>query len=328
MRVILAVACLAMSSAVGNTAEVWGPLCAEPTYAPPTCAQEPSCEVPQRMEQPRQPPTPQQQQMPVAASQGVFVQPPASGVVRGPVEQRGVEGMSITFHGATLRFPSIQFPAFSRSRTGARMDIAAAAAPYVEGVPTAAALAPMTMASPMMMAPQAQVPLQTPMQPQAQSPPSQTPRQESPPQCYPPRPPGCEAPQAPMRSPGCDAYYSKQAALEEKLRAIEMAERRLAAQVAQLQQLTQNRATAEQHQPQNIGPPMTTNQPAGFVPASGGLRAAGNIYQGRMPANAVTPVQYIEPATLPPEMGIIREPMSPIREPSPPRAQITAVRSR
>lgn len=69
---------------------------------------------------------------------GTFAQPPATGTVRGPVDQVGVEGAELRFPEISLRLPSLRLPAFSRFRQEARMDIDSARAPYTPSAPIAA----------------------------------------------------------------------------------------------------------------------------------------------------------------------------------------------
>jgi hypothetical protein len=309
MRVFIAVAFVATTLTLGRAAEMGGPPCDTPSYAPPM--REPSCDVPQRT-----PPQPPQQQPPqpqaaLAAPQGMFVQPPASGVVRGPVERRGLEGLSITFHGCTLRLPSIQLPALSRSRTPARMDIDAASAPYVEGYPAAAAaMSPVAMAPQMMMAPPMQV--------------QQPPRQEPPPMAppaAPPEAPSCDAPRSPQQAPGCDAYYSKQAALEERLRQVELAEQRLAARLAELQQISQ-RIAGQVPLPSHSAAQVDSadrSQYASPVPSQ--VQAAAEFRFPEPAPYGVAPARYAAPIRLPPDVGVVNEPAGG-------RTQITGLRGR
>lgn len=69
---------------------------------------------------------------------GMFVQPPPSGTVQGPVEQTTVEGAEVTFPELRMRMPSLRFPSVSRSRQNARMLMDQQFAPYVESPPVAA----------------------------------------------------------------------------------------------------------------------------------------------------------------------------------------------
>lgn len=147
----------------------------------PTCEAPPS--APQAPEQPEQPQAPQQ---PVyAAPQGMFMQPPASGTVYGPVEQDNVEGPALTFHGITLRFPTLRMPTWSRSRTNARMEIDSASAPFVPGYPPTGAFAAVAMAP---QAPPQQDAPQAPNAPEDDEPVRAPPNVPS---C--PRTPSCEA---------------------------------------------------------------------------------------------------------------------------------------
>ncbi|WP_254513649.1 hypothetical protein [Anatilimnocola floriformis] len=116
---------------------------------------------------------------------GVFVQPPATGTVQGPIEQTTVEGAELSFPELRLRMPSLRMPTVSRSRQNARMVLDQAHAPFVESPPVAAmpaapaaapmaapAAAPMMAAAPMaapqmMMAPAAAPQMQMMMAPAA-----------------------------------------------------------------------------------------------------------------------------------------------------------------
>jgi len=298
----------------------------------PSCrSPEPSCEIPCRPpcppcppRIPEQPLAPQQPVVPVAAP-GMFVQPPATGTVNGPVEQRGIEGAAITFPSLTLKMPSLRLPAMSRSRTNARMDIDAASAPYQQGFPASTTYAPTPAAMPMFAQ---QAPQQSALQPQQpanspqqslnpqntlpQPPLAPTPPPDAP---YSPRQPSCDAPRAPYAAPSCDA---KQAALDEKLRRIEMAEQRLAARIAEIQQLTETLANAERRAQQTSLSTRANEWPPHEFPAPGQLQAGGAPTAG--PASyTVASVRYVEPARLPANSETICEP----RKPS---AQITGLR--
>lgn len=263
-------------------------------YAPASCQmREPTCEAPPR--------APEQPQQPVqAAPPGMFVQPPANGTVYGPVERRDVEGAALTFPALTLRFPSLRLPSMARSRSNARMEIDSASAPYVQGYPTAAV--PVALAPQMPFAPQA------PNQPQqGLQPPAAPPDMPNAPQL-----PACDAPQGPYRAPSCDAF-NKQAALEEKLRTIEAAERRLAARIDELQQLAAqlDGATAPAFQvplSSGVGPmqrPIGPPEESPLRPVSFGAQRTS----------------YLEPVRLSPDQQVIREPSA-----SPGR--ITGIRNR
>jgi hypothetical protein len=80
----------------------------------------------------------------MAQEQGVFVQPPATGTVRGPVRQFGIEGLEIRFPELNLRLPSVRLPALSRSRQSARMELDEGHAPFV---PTPSAMTSANMVS-------------------------------------------------------------------------------------------------------------------------------------------------------------------------------------
>lgn len=297
---------------------VWGqPSCG----APPACCQPlgPSCEAPPPCapEAPRAPQPPSQAPL-YAAPQGVFVQPPASGTVRGPVQQRGIEGASLTFPELTLRLPSLRLPAFSHSRSSARMEIDSGMAPYVESA--AAPMAPAMIAAAPMMAPVYAPPQQAPQQ---QAPPPQAPPSAP---CA-PRAPACDAP----RAPSCDA-----AMLEERLRSLELAEQRLMLRLAELQNATggaipdphpslrlnptpvrepvriltaeEQAARSQQLAPQYLGPPLSPHQ----APNQGASLSH--------PAYHEQPASYItEPQRLPVAKHWIVEPARP-------SARITGIR--
>lgn len=110
------------------------PTCAAPQPEPSCEAprSEPNCAAPQRPPCPCPPPQPQSAPPEYFAPQGVFVQPPPSGTVRGPVDQTGIEGASLTFPEVTIRMPSLRFPALSRFRSNARMELDRQSAPFVE----------------------------------------------------------------------------------------------------------------------------------------------------------------------------------------------------
>lgn len=110
------------------------PTCAAPQPEPSCEAprQEPNCAAPERPKCPCPPPEPQSAPPEYYAPQGVFVQPPPSGTVRGPVNQTGIEGASLTFPEVTIRMPSLRFPALSRYRSNARMEMDRQSAPFVE----------------------------------------------------------------------------------------------------------------------------------------------------------------------------------------------------
>jgi hypothetical protein len=248
----------------------------------------PSCEAPPSAPlAPRAPEQPPAAPM-YAAPPGMFQQPPATGAVYGPVERRDVEGAALTFPALTLRFPSLRLPAIAHSRSNARMEIDSASAPYIQQAP----LAPYAVAAPMA-APPAAAPPAAPTQPQ-QAPPDVPAA---------PRMPGCDAPQGPYRAPSCDAY-GKNGAVDEKLRSLEAAERRLTARIEELQQLAarlDSNATMSPLTPVSVG-----TAPAAYGP----IRAPGE-----MPAQPVAfgaqRTSYIEPSPLPAEGRVVREPQVP-----------------
>jgi hypothetical protein len=179
------------------------------------------------------------------------------------------------------------------------MEIEAASAPYQQGYPAATAFSNthMPMFAPQaLMQPQApQAPTQppaAPIQPNAPTPPPEAP--------FSPRVPSCEAPYSPFQAPSCDAYPNKQAMLDERLRAIEAAERRLAARLAELQQLAAQINLAERREAaamdtadRRVPPPITEPIRELVPPAT----VSGHAIQSeRFP---IRTVQYEEPALLP-----------------------------
>jgi hypothetical protein len=220
----------------------------------PTCAApEPNCKPP--CKPPCQPP-PQQMLM---QPQGVFVQPPPSGTVQGPVEQTNIEGASITFPELNLRMPSLRMPTVSRSRQNPRMITDQQIAPFQEfpqapvmagpaapaamapqsvaAAPQAIAAAPqMMMAQPQMMMAQPQMMMVMPqqqqyyMQPNIQSPPANITQPMQPPQPPVEEPPALRQPPQPcVPTPSCDARGVPMAAYsaEDRIRQLELVERQL-----------------------------------------------------------------------------------------------------
>ncbi|MCE9527455.1 MAG: hypothetical protein K8R36_15540 [Planctomycetales bacterium] len=61
---------------------------------------------------------------------GAYIAPPRTGSMRGATNYRGVDGGSITFPELRLRLPCIELPACFKSRSGARMHIDSAVAPW------------------------------------------------------------------------------------------------------------------------------------------------------------------------------------------------------
>lgn len=241
--------------------------------AQPHCrAPGPSCEAPPTCEAPPSAPRAPEQPPPVyAAPPGMFQQPPASGAVYAPVEQSVVEGASITFPALTLRLPSIRFPAMSRSRTNARMEIEAASAPYMQSAP----LAPYAVAAPTYASPPAAPPQQAPPTPQEA-----------------PRAPSCDAP----RAPACD-----HAALQQRLRELETVEQRLVTRIGQLQGSLDMRAG---------GPGLIREAPRPLVQPQPALQSGGQWAQPAERRYVEQPAGYItEPVRLAP--SVIREPVPP-----------------
>lgn len=107
--------------------------CGNP-YGCPNC--NPNCRPPCNPPGPPKegPPGPPKEGPPEMPNQpvetGVYLAPPRSGVMRGPMSFRGVEGASITFPELRLKLPSIQLPSCFHDRSGARMTIDSAVAPW------------------------------------------------------------------------------------------------------------------------------------------------------------------------------------------------------
>jgi hypothetical protein len=155
--------------------------CAACAQVEASCAETPpaqeECRCKRCQNRVQAPPAPAQAvTVPVAAvPQGTFAQPPATGTVRGPVNQVGIEGAELRFPEMSLRLPSLRLPTLSRFRQDARMDIDNARAPFVSSptampvaAPTAMAAMPSTAAAAapvqMQQMPTMSMPLQMPAQ--------------------------------------------------------------------------------------------------------------------------------------------------------------------
>lgn len=330
--------------------------CNEPvscTTPCPTCAgNDPNCACRKRCEpcqnckppckQPCKPPCKQPEQPVYMQQPGMFVQPPASGTVRGPVNQYGVEGGEITFPALSLRLPSIRLPGFSHSRQNARMETDVALAPYVEmpaqpvaaapANPVAAAPGPMMAAAPAMpmMAMPAPQMMMAPMQMPMMAPPAYAPppvQAPPPPVAAPPQPP----PDMPTPCPpSCDARGVPTAALnaEEKIRQLEVIEQQLQNRLEQLRrQLEQAEASQRPPVPtpdlgsRQLQQPLQTpgvhpvSRPLTPLPPQAAPQQT-RLYDAR-PASFVS-----EPQLLPQAYA------QPIREPQSSAARITGVRPR
>lgn len=90
------------------------------------------------------------------AAPGVFAAPPASGTVSGESTAIGINGPALHFPAMSLRMPSLQLPSLTRYRSGARMRLDAADAPFVSaGQASVVAAAPVTAVAAPVLAPQA-----------------------------------------------------------------------------------------------------------------------------------------------------------------------------
>ena len=175
----LAVVCLAampfaafplVAAAQGRYQPRGYPTCAAPPSceARPTCeGAEPNCDCKPPCKPPCNQPPPQQMPM-YYQPPGVFVQPPASGTVQGPVESTTVQGAELSFPEMRLRMPSLKMPSISKTRQNARMLLDQAVAPFQESpamplgpaapaAPVAAPAAAPVAAPQMMMAPAPQM---------------------------------------------------------------------------------------------------------------------------------------------------------------------------
>ncbi len=274
------------------------------------------------------------------------MQPPASGTVRGPVEQSGVEGGSITFPELSLRMPSLRLPGFSKTRQNARMETDQQMAPFVESPAAPAAAMPMQQA-PMMAAPPQQMMAvqQAPQMMMMQMPASQmmmAPVQMVPPQQQyvpqqqfvpqppaAPQPPPEEPPLQQRRDPSCDARNMQSVATaEEKIRQLELVEQQLK------QRMDELRRQLQQIQTSDRPPTPTPDLGARRIPQPGRQPALQPVSQPIMqpalrPAQ-LRPQQYQErPAAYATEPQPIREPAPQyIREPQAATATITGFRQR
>lgn len=356
----LMVVCLAMAPLVAVAQGRYQPRGYQPC---PTCEalpQQPTCEAPPPCKPPCNPPP--QQQMPMMIQQpGVFVQPPASGTVQGPIEQSGIEGATVTFPELSLRMPSIRFPAKSRSRQNARMLLDQQYAPYIESPPIAAMPAqaappaapaqPMVAAAPqmqMMMAPAAAPQMQMMMVPMQMAPqqqyyiPQTAPQQNPAQQMNPPQPePDNNPTQQRNPTPSCDARGPGMAmnAAEDKIRQLEMAEQLLHRMESLRRQLQQAEAGRQVPTPTpDLGAratqlaPTPALRPTGIQPVQPvsqqpqrpivqPLPTAASIYNER-PASYTSEPQYMSQYQQP----VYSQPQATvIREP---QASITGMRAR
>jgi len=284
--------------------------------------------------------------------QGVFVQPQGAGPIRGPVNQTGVEGATITFPEVRLRMPSIRFPGIAKYRSNPQMELAPDIAPFVESP----AAAPMMAAPPMAMQPvavpqmamqpvaapqlamqpvaapqmslqpmmQMQAPMMAPQQmmlvpiiPQQaiQQPQQQVPQQHSAPYSPDPlaappyRSPQCDGIAPQYQAPRCDvngaAYVDP---LEDKLRRIEAAERRLQIQMAELQKVMQQLPAG------TTATRPTENRPIPLRPVSPMIHPS----EVREPVSPPQPPPDYGRRVLPPSSRYTARPATFYSDPSPP----------
>lgn len=172
---------LVASSTLTSTATAGEQQCAVPERAAPDCTRRPSlpagpqsackCErCLRKCVQRPECPTPQYSPttLPPAASypsaSGVFAAPPASGTVAGESNAIGLNGPALHFPAMSLRMPTLQLPSLTRFRSGARMRIDAAEAPFVaQGQAPMFAAAPVPAMSTPLMAPMAVAPSPSPV---------------------------------------------------------------------------------------------------------------------------------------------------------------------
>lgn len=187
----------------------------------PQCGDDTRCQPPQNA--PRPPQNAPQNQPP-----GAFVAPPQSGVVQGASQGYGVRGMELEFPALRLRMPTLHFPSMFATRDNPRMLLDAAHAPYVQGNFAAFPTLPAYGGQPQ----------------QSPQPPSRSPEPEREPEYNPPM-------QSPRQAPSCQATSAmplpsaERLAIEERLRALEETERRLAVQMQQLIQVQRQLAAME-----------------------------------------------------------------------------------
>jgi hypothetical protein len=149
--------------------------------------------------------------------------------------------MEIEFPGLRLRMPTVTFPRMFQSRDNAQMTLNTAHAPYVTGNFGAFPVMP---AAPMPAAGMPiQAPLSAPIAPQnfPQQQPQQAPQQypqNQPPYQAPLKAPDCQAQNTQFSAPQQTAFSApQQPSLEQRLMAVEAAERRLDSKLQQIHQL-------------------------------------------------------------------------------------------
>lgn len=327
---------------VEPSCEVIPPNCAAPQ---PNCAKPaPNCAQPESNCPPKNPCPPPSEAPPQAMlapqPMGAFVQPPATGEVRGPVYSTEVQGATITFPELRLRMPSIRMPSLAKYRSDSRMEMAPANAPYVQQPVAAPMMAAAPYAAPMAAAPMMAAPYAAPYAPPYATP-LMAPPYYAPPAAPPQQPPAAPPsapPAAPYRAPDCAAVNNAAAALdplEEKLRRIEAAERRLQAQVEELhrclKQLPANGQNAPAGEPlkssriplRPIGPVGHSGNEDNSLPASPPQPPPD---LGRQPRFAPAPTGTPYPAQPAAHYQAAPTASQVIREPGQPRALITGVR--
>ncbi len=238
-----------------------------------------------------------------AASAGVFAAPPASGTVAGESNAIGINGPALHFPAMSLRMPTLQLPSITRFRSGARMRIDAAEAPFVSaGQAPVVAAAPMASMNAPLMAPLAAVPSQTlavgpPAQPASDCPDADISPQEL-----------LQALQmlrqakksssaaAPSSDTKCGSGTDK-AGLESRLNSLESREQELLEQLKSLEKLLNQQATS----PPLVFPPTETD--TGSPRTGPPRRLPQTVTEAAVHANSFEHVQqsgYLAPiSTLP-----------------------------
>lgn len=319
MKIYLALAAslgLLQLFVMGGDALAQGQRCDAPIGAPgcadaingscPTCRPR-TCQPPYSAPPPQGAPPPEQ-----APPLGFFQAPPPTGTVQGASESNSVRGAEITFPEIKLRMPSIHFPHWVKHRTHARMITEAGVAPFVEGQNVA-----------MGWSAQPTPPLGAPPPNQGAPPP----RQGTPPPCTSPVPsqgyaPPCMQPSG-QGAPRCD----DQALL--RLEALEAEREALQAKLATLQHALQHVAAADSAPAMNQ---VRTSQAMPAQPLRQPLPPPDDGARRQQPRYDAEPASYSATATsrviVEPRMLIV-EPTArqPIREPRPPSARITGLRS-
>jgi hypothetical protein len=164
-------------------------------------------------------------------------------MVQGASQGYGVRGMELEFPALRLRMPTLHFPSMFATRDNPRMILDSANAPYVQGNFAAFPTLPAYGGQP-----------QQAPQPPARSPEPQREPEYNPPQQAPR--PSCQATSA-MPFPSAERL-----AIEDRLRALEETERRLAVQMQQLIQVQRQLAAMEAQRLQPLAAwPASQGQP-------------------------------------------------------------------